>query len=83
MRPDGSHRRALTHHHGGRGHSFRPSWSPEGKRIVFTRFTQTPEGGRIDIYTMNPDGNGLRRITNMPDSFPTNPDWGTALQPVR
>jgi Tol biopolymer transport system component len=59
--------------------SFRPSWSPDGTKIVFTRFTPTGKRtGRIDLYTMNQLGKHLRRVTNMPQAFPTNPDWGTA-----
>jgi Tol biopolymer transport system component len=77
MRPNGSHKTALTHHRGGRAHSFRPSWSPDGKRIVFTRATPIGKNdGRIDIYTMRPDGTHLRRVTAMPDTFTTNADWG-------
>jgi Tol biopolymer transport system component len=40
MRPDGSQQRAITKDHfrgGGVIYSFRPSWSPDGKRIVFAR----------------------------------------------
>ena len=82
MRPDGSHKTALTHHRGGRGHSFRPVWSPDGKRIVFTRATPIGENdGRVDIYTMRPDGSHLRRVTDMPDAFTTNADWGPASRP--
>jgi len=77
-RPDGSHRTLLTHARRG-VHSFRPAWSPDGTRIVFTRFTPTGKRtGRVDLYTMNPDGTHLRRVANMPQAFPTNPDWGTA-----
>jgi TolB protein len=78
MRPGGGRRTALTHHHGGRGHSFRPSWSPDGTRIVFTRFTPSRKGGRVDLYKMKPNGTKLNRITHMPQRFPTNADWGTA-----
>lgn len=86
MRPDGSARRPLTHHHGGRVHSFRPSWAPDGTRIVFARFKARGKQGRTDLYTAKPDGSGLRRITDMPKRFPMHPDWGPApasvAQPV-
>jgi Tol biopolymer transport system component len=38
-----------------------PGWSPDGKRIVFTR---RGEDGNYDIYTIRPDGTGLFRCTN-------------------
>jgi Tol biopolymer transport system component len=77
IRADGSHRALLTHTANG-VQSFRPSWSPDGTRIVFTRFTPTGRRtGRTDLYTMNPQGKRLRRVTNLPQAFPTNPDWGT------
>ena len=34
--------------------------SPDGSRIVFT----STKDGDIELYTMNVDGTGLRRITN-------------------
>lgn len=78
IRPDGGRRHALTHHRGGRGFSFSPGWSPDGSRIVFSRVTLKGNSGRVDLYTMNPAGRALRRVTNMPNAFPTNADWGTA-----
>ena len=38
-----------------------PGWSPDGKRIVFTR--KRAEDGNFDIYTIRPDGSGLFRCT--------------------
>jgi TolB protein len=78
MRPDGRHRTQLTHTRPG-VQSFAPAWSPDGAKIVFVRFTPIGKNsGRLDLYTMNRDGTHLRRVTNMPRAFPTNPDWGTA-----
>ena len=37
-----------------------PAWSPRGDLIVFTSY----RGGDYGIYTIKPDGNGLRRLTN-------------------
>jgi Tol biopolymer transport system component len=36
-----------------------PSWSPDGKQLVFTGF----DGGLSDLYVVNRDGSGLRRLT--------------------
>lgn len=37
-----------------------PAWSPRGDRIVFTGF----ETGDYEIYTVRPDGTGLRQLTH-------------------
>src|SRR6059036_26629 len=37
-----------------------PRWSPDGKQLVFTGFN----GGFTDLYIINRDGTGLRRLTN-------------------
>ncbi len=36
-----------------------PAWSPRGDRIAFTGF----ESGDFEIYTIRPDGGGLRQLT--------------------
>ena len=37
-----------------------PSWSPDGKQLVFTGF----DGGITDLFIVNRDGSDLRRLTN-------------------
>ncbi len=37
-----------------------PSWSPDGKQLVFTGY----DGGLSDLYLVNADGSNLRRLTN-------------------
>ena len=39
---------------------------PKGKR------------GRLDLYIVNPDGSGAKRLTNSKVDFGAQPDWGTA-----
>jgi TolB protein len=48
----------------------RPSWSPNGKRIVFVRRS----GGSSDVWVMNADGTGQKRLTK---SYASDlaPDW--------
>lgn len=47
------------------GHdNFAPAWSPDGTKIVFT---STRDSGQGEIYTIDPSGGNLVRITN--DSF--------------
>jgi TolB protein len=51
-----------------------PDWSPDGKRIVFN---SSYEGqAAVEIYTVRPDGNGLRRVRKEPKgSFSFQPVW--------
>jgi len=39
-----------------------PSWSPAGDRVAFTSFRNND----FDIYTIRPDGSGLRQLTTAP-----------------
>ena len=58
----------LTHGPGGWQGS--PSWSPDGRRIAFD---SRGKDGFFDIWTIEPDGSGLRRVTSGPlnDNLPT------------
>lgn len=62
--PDDAEPRRLTTE----GSDGLPAWSPDGKRIAFSRNID----GNVDIYTINPDGSGLQRLTTAPgnDSVP-------------
>ena len=51
-----------------------PGWSPDGTRIVFNLFDQTTQ--QQGLYTANPDGTNLRRLTRSP-TFDGFPDWGS------
>jgi WD40-like Beta Propeller Repeat len=53
---------------------FNPTWSPDGKKIVFGRRRGNEQS---DLYTVNADGSGLLRVTNTPDIDETGGDWGT------
>lgn len=48
-----------------------PAWSPDGKRIVFSR--NTGDGG-FQIFVMNRDGSGLRQLTDAAGEY-VNPRW--------
>lgn len=59
MNADGSDVRRLTHTPGYDGGPF---FSPDGKRIIWRRFTE--RGDTADIFTMNLDGSDVRRLTD-------------------
>ncbi len=59
MNADGSNVRRLTHTPGYDGGPF---FSPDGKRIIWRRFTET--GETADIFTMNLEGGDVRRLTD-------------------
>jgi Tol biopolymer transport system component len=47
-----------------------PSWGPDGRQLVFTGY----DGGISDLYTVNRDGSGLKRLTS--DKYgDLHPDW--------
>jgi Tol biopolymer transport system component len=47
-----------------------PGWSPDGRQLVFTGF----DGGLSDLFIVNRDGSGMRRLTN--DKFADlHPAW--------
>jgi TolB protein len=53
-----------------RANELEPSWSPDGKRIAFTRQT----GAGFDVYVMNADGTGQRNLTRSP-ADESDPAW--------
>jgi TolB protein len=42
-----------------------PDWSPDGTRILF-RTISTSNRHHGNLYTVRPDGTGLRKLTNYP-----------------
>ncbi len=69
--------RYLTHHRGGRVANFNPSWSPNGRRIAYTRFVEGDKHHPFvgDIWTMDPNGRHKRAVSTSP-LFEYRPDWG-------
>jgi len=71
--PDGTELRRLTNND---VDEHDPVWSPDGRRIAFTRavpmFTP-PSGVRPAIYVMRADGSGVKRLTRTSDGW--SPAW--------
>jgi TolB protein len=61
MNADGSHKRRILNDPG--FHDIFPSFSPDGKRIIFAR--QDLNYYAIAIYRVDVDGNGLKAITHL------------------
>lgn len=60
MNADGSNQRQITHLGGA---NFGPSWTPDGKKIVFSSNYLSPRSGNFDLYLIDPDGSNLEQIT--------------------
>jgi Tol biopolymer transport system component len=78
INPDGTKMKALTSDRGGRANSFRPSWAPDGTKLVIARAVPKGNQGRLDLYLIKRDGSGLRRLTTDRVDFAATPDWGRA-----
>lgn len=64
----------------GPGARFNPSWSPNGKRIAYTKFNAGKDNKHCcvgDIYTMLADGRRHKAVSTSP-LFEYRPDWGLA-----
>ncbi len=85
MQSDGSHLQQIT---SGSVWDMSPAWSPDGSSIVFTSnrcCTTAHSTGNYALYTIDPDGSGLRRITSQTASD-ISPAWspdGTRIAYVR
>lgn len=74
MRPDGSERRQLTRN---TVLDTDPDWSPDGRQIVFVSGRDSTPGAqvrRFEIFLMNADGSGTRRLHETAESA-WHPRW--------
>ena len=62
--------RVLAYVYGGQGTINVPSWSPDGRQLAVV----LSRDGFTQIYTMNLDGSGLKRLTHT-GSIETEPNW--------
>jgi Tol biopolymer transport system component len=67
-RPDGRSVRQLTND---RAYDRNPRWSPDGQRIAFF----SNRGGTYQIWSIKPDGSGLRQLTEDPEGVSSYNVW--------
>ena len=72
MDADGSDQDAVAQYGGVEDYA---AWSPDGSQILFSA-TSSVEGSKMEIWTMNADGTGLKKLTNN-----TARDFGPAWSP--
>jgi Tol biopolymer transport system component len=65
MNADGSGQRQITQLGGA---NFGPSWTPDGRRLIFSSNYRQPRSGNFDLFLVNLDGSGLEQVTTE-DSF--------------
>lgn len=68
---DGRNVRQLTHTGCA---AFAPTFTPDGKRIVFSSNLHNCDGRKFELYMINTDGTGLKRITFF-DGFVSFPEF--------
>ena len=57
---------------------FQPVYSPDGSRIALVRYVEEfgEDGGEdTELFVLNADGTGLRRVTRTPGRAELNPSW--------
>lgn len=72
MDADGGHLRQITDDRAANIANFAPSWTPNGKGLVFASNRDDPKRRKFEVYKINLDGTGLERITygEQFDGFP-------------
>ena len=76
MDDDGSNVQRLTFIEDANSHISTPVWSPNGKRIAFTRSLGLPTLN--DLFIMYQDGSDVQQLTNEPDTYYVDVAWGPA-----
>ncbi len=58
---DGSNKRQITEYNCA---SFAPTFTPDGKKILFASNKHACDTRKFELYLINPDGSGLEQVTN-------------------
>ena len=73
MRADGSHARRVTDPPSREAADLEVQWSPDGRRLVFTRVLFATD--QHAVFTVKTDGTGLRQLTPYSLDAGDGPDW--------
>jgi TolB protein len=78
MNADGSDQRQITRLGGA---NFGPTWTPDGRRILFSSNYRNPRSRNFDLYLVDVDGSNLEQVTTNEefDGFPMFSPDGTKL----
>jgi len=75
-RPDGTQLRRITTFPGAAGYDAAPRFSPDGKRIVFTRYNFDDQGNEATaLYVVNTDGTHETKLDATADLHPGDANW--------
>jgi hypothetical protein len=75
VRPDGTDLHPISLQVSSGHAAFQPSWSPDGRRIVFSLYLAST--GHVDLFTAKADGSDLQQLTDTPDDEEF-ANWGTS-----
>lgn len=78
MNADGTGQRRLTSQSADDGS---PSWSPDGRWVVFASERREPEASSYQLYVMSPAGRCVNRLISSPDDY-LDPSWQPARRQV-
>jgi Tol biopolymer transport system component len=68
---DGAHEKQITDFNCA---SFAPTFTPDGKKILFSSNKHNCDGRKFELYLINTDGTGLEQVTNY-DGFTSFPEF--------
>jgi Tol biopolymer transport system component len=69
--PDGKARKQITNNNCA---NFAPTFTPDGKRIVFSSNMHKCDGRDFELYMVNVDGTGLKQLTHF-NGFTSFPEF--------
>lgn len=75
MDDDGSNVQKLTFTDIPSSQEYRPAWSPNGKRIAFSRYIGDPKEHLDELFIMNQDGSNEQQLTDDPAKYYSDITW--------